>query len=137
MEYIEEINPLEKWRMEFIKKRQEVISRFQLRTPEKIVEFFKYANLKKMVPDFCILFKDNILCHNLPENELVCYFCACPFYDYELWDENRKIFGACKNPEGSGVRNNYGYFDCTSCVLPHQEKTALKMLKEGVEKNEH
>lgn len=123
--------------MEFIQKRREIISRFHLKTPEEIIEFFKYDNLKKMVPDFCVLFKNNLLCHNLPEKELICYFCACPFYDDELWDEDRKIFGDCKNPEGKGVRNIHGYYDCTSCTLPHQKKTAINLLKKGVENNEY
>lgn len=123
--------------MEFIKKRQEIISRFQLHTPEETIEFFKYDNLKLKVPDFCVLFKDNLLCHNLPENELICYFCACPFYDYELWDEDKKIFGACKNPEGTGIRNEHGYFDCTNCTLPHQKWIAINLLIKGGEINEY
>jgi len=113
------------------------VERYNLKTPEEIVNFFTYSNLKKFEPDFCPLFRENQICHPMPQDELVCYFCACPFFDFELWDEEKHIYGACKNKKGKGERNAFGYWDCSNCVIPHLKENALKLLKLRRAKDEY
>ncbi len=124
-------NPLKKWYNEFRKKRAEVLKHVIDKSPEGIIKYFTYLNLKKSDPDFCPLFKENIKCHKLKENELICFFCGCPYFDYDLWDEGNKIYGGCKNPMGRGYRNRYGYWDCSECHFPHLKENALKLIHEN------
>ena len=123
------MNPLKMWFIEFKKKRDKIVEENNLKTPEEIVEFFTYSHISKKYPDFCPLFKLKQKCHNLNEDELVCYFCACPFYDYDYYNEEKKEYGRCKINSIYGKRNEYGYWDCSGCLLPHRKKFVLNYLK--------
>ncbi len=122
-------NPLSKWYKDFIAKRNYIIEKYNLKTPEQIASFFIYKNLKEKEPNFCPLFPKNEKCHDMKEEDLNCFYCACPFYNYEIWDEEKKIFGACLLSESEGIRNQYGYWDCTNCTLSHTSEFVIKKLK--------
>ncbi len=121
-------NPIKKWYLDFKRKRDEIVNLRGLKTPEEIADYFTYANLKKHHPDFCPLFAKNEKCHNLEDEELVCYFCACPYYDYEYYDEEKKEYGRCKINSIYGKRNEWGYWDCSECLLPHRKKFVIAYL---------
>ena len=113
------MNPLEQWRTEHIRKVKKIIRENNL-TGEQIPQFFLYDNLRERYPDFCPLFEKDKLCHAGVEREkFCCLFCACPFYDHQLWDEENKIFGGCRINSRFGRRNEAGYWDCTNCVFVH------------------
>ncbi len=122
-------NPLSKWYKDFIAKRNSIIKKYNLKMPEQIASFFLYKNLKGKEPDFCPLFRKNEKCHNMKEEDFNCFYCGCPFYDYKIWDEENKILGACLLNKSDGVRNQYGYWDCTNCTLPHTSEFVIKRLK--------
>ena len=123
------MNPLEEWQKEFDKKRRDLIKKYNLKTVKDVIEFFRYSNLRNREPDFCPLFKEGAKCHDLLDNELICFFCACPYFDYSLWDEENKIYGRCIINSKYGFRNEYGYWDCSKCLLPHREKFVKFYLK--------
>ncbi|HOL23718.1 MAG TPA: cysteine-rich small domain-containing protein [Candidatus Hydrothermia bacterium] len=130
MEYIEDKkNPLEKWFEEFEKKRDSIVKRMGLKDPKEIADYFSYSNMKEQEKDFCPLYKKSEKCHNIDENELCCFFCGCPFYDFAKWDEKKKHYGACKIFSKHGFRNNYGYWDCSNCETPHTKKFTITYLK--------
>ncbi len=122
-------NPLQKWFKEFTKKRAEIVKKNHLENPQQIADSFTFKNMKVLKPDFCPLYKTNERCHEMSEEELICFFCGCPYYDCDIWDEERKEFGGCKINSPYGLRNEYGYWDCSNCILPHTKKFLLQYLK--------
>lgn len=121
-------NQLKKWYVDFLKKRDNILKIRGLVTPYEIAEYFTYSNLKEKEPDFCPLFKTNEKCHDLPEDELICYWCACPFYDYDYFNEEEREYGRCRVNSIYGKRNEEGYWDCSNCLLPHRKKFVVKSL---------
>ena len=127
-------NPLKDWFDNFVAKRKAIVKLRGLRTPEEIADYFTYENMRKNHPDFCPLYKTNRKCHDLSDKELVCYFCACPYYDYEYYDEEKKEYGRCKINSKYGKRNKYGYWDCSDCLLPHRKKfVEIYLKKHGID----
>jgi len=122
-------NPLKQWYLDFKKKRDKIVALEGLKTHEEIADYFTYSNLKKNHPGFCPLFELNKKCHGMKDEELVCYFCACPYYDYEYYDEEKKEYGRCKINSIYGKRNEWGYWDCSKCLLPHRKKFVIAYLK--------
>ncbi len=122
-------NPLKEWYEDFIRRREEIVRNKGLSSPEAIANYFTYENISREYPDFCPLFKSNKVCHNMSRKELVCYFCACPYYDYEYYDEEKKEYGRCRINSKYGKRNEWGYWDCSACLLPHRAKFVLFYLK--------
>ena len=113
------MNPLEKWRSDFWSKVRKIVAERGL-SEDEIPDFFLYDNLRSAYPDFCPLFAENKLCHTGVEREkFCCLLCACPFYDYAVWDEENKIFGACKRNSPLGHRTELGYWDCSACAFVH------------------
>jgi Zn-finger protein len=128
--YIEgEENPLEKWLGEFLERREAIVRKLNPKSEEEIVRYFTYSNMKTNEKDFCPLYSKNQKCHSLSESELNCYLCACPFYDPSLWDAENKQYGNCIIGSKSGFRNEFGYWDCSNCILPHTKKFVLQYLK--------
>ncbi len=137
----EKIKALMDWQREFHRKRDEIVKKYDLKSPEEIISFFRYSNLSKKEPDFCPLYKTGEVCHKgLSKGELVCYYCACPYYDANYFDPERGLIGRCLINSSRGKYNRHGYWDCTDCTLPHRPLSALKMLKtekESESKMEH
>jgi len=88
--------------------------------------------MKVREPDFCPLYKTGERCHEMAEEQLNCYFCGCPFFDYDLWDEEHKEFGSCKINSPYGIRNEYGYWDCSKCLIPHKSQFVENFLKKRI-----
>lgn len=125
----EKLNPLVRWHLGFVKRREEIVKKYKLKTPEEITNFFRRSNLQEKEPDFCPLFKNNGKCHDIPDDQLICYYCACPFYDPFHYDKRKKEFGRCTINSKYGHRNKYGYWNCSACTLPHNEKFVMRYLK--------
>lgn len=123
------MNPLEKWRKEFEKKRDEIVKKYNLQTPEEIAEFFMYENISKKEPDFCPLFKEGKVCHDINKKRLNCYFCACPYFDDTYWNDKLKEYGFCSIFSVFGKRNEHGYLDCSRCTVPHSKDFVIRKLK--------
>jgi len=123
------MNPLKKWYVEFAVKRMKILKKYNLKTAYDVANFFIKSNLMEKEPDFCPLFKSCKKCHDIPDDELNCFFCACPYYDFDKWDEDKKEFGGCLVHSKIGFRNEYGYWDCSECVAVHRKvfvKTILE-----------
>ena len=136
MATVEDRRAMKEWERLFHKKREEIIKKYNLKTPEEIISFFKYTNLSKKEPDFCPLYKKGEVCHTgISKEELVCYYCACPYYDTDYYDSEHEQVGRCLKKSLRGGYNNAGYWNCTYCTLPHRELSALRILK--LEMNKH
>ena len=56
-------------------------------------------------------------CHEgIPEEEFSCLFCYCPLYAL-----GRKCGGNCTYTE-------FGYKDCTNCLVPHRRENYLRII---------
>lgn len=124
-------NPLKKWFLDFKKRRENIVRSGGLSSPGKIADYFTYTNMKNKHPDFCPLYKNEQKCHDMSSNELICYFCACPYYDYEYYNEAKKEYGRCLINSRYGKRNRWGYWDCTNCLLPHRRKFVIHYLSKN------
>ncbi len=121
-------NPLQEWHEEFWRKVVEIVKAEKL-TLESITEFFKYENLSRRYTEFCPLFPQNTICHRKPSvADFNCLFCACPYFEFELWDDDAKMFGGCRLHSRLGKRNDYGYWDCTDCWFVHRSEWVQKHL---------
>jgi len=75
-------NQLKKWFREFNQKRLKIINKIKKEKFSEVLEYFLYSNMKEKEPEFCPLYKTGELCHNMDENELVCFYCGCPFFRF-------------------------------------------------------
>ncbi len=98
----------------------------KLEIKEKI-EYFNYSNLKIKEPDFCPLFAQNKVCHEM-EN-LNCYLCGCPnfrFNDEGFREINgKKVLSYCSidSKDGRVLETPTAFHqDCSNCQIPHHQK---------------
>ncbi|MCD6596029.1 hypothetical protein J7L68_10215 [bacterium] len=133
-----EKNPLAKWFDSYYEKVKAIIVAENL-TIHQIPDFFLYDNLSKKYPDFCPLYKSGEFCHSgIERKKICCLFCGCPFYDYSIWDDKRKIFGGCSINSKFGFRLENGFWDCTNCNFVHNLdwiKSNRKVIEELLTKN--
>lgn len=125
-------SPLKKWKLSFHEKVCKIIRENNLTSPEEVVEFFMYENMKERYPDFCPLYKENKTCHEkLSKDSFNCFFCACPHFISSLYNKTEKKFGGCSLNSKNGLYNEYGYWDCTKCYFVHHPRYALRYLREN------
>ncbi len=100
------------------------------RRVEIVLKEFLFATRQKRDITECTCYDENKPCHNIPSDELNCYFCLCPEYD------NSKEEGGCKieDPEGKGKWFDRpdleaGHiWDCSDCTYPHKTENIIKYL---------
>lgn len=89
---------------------------------QKIVEYFRWENMKDYEEKFCVLYKENKKCHDI--GELNCFFCGCPNFRFNS-DENLTIKSFCSIDSYKGKQSTYNgitHQDCSLCNVPHKEK---------------
>jgi Zn-finger protein len=94
-------------------------------TQEKIIEYFRWENLKETDEDFCPLFAQDKKCHDT--NDLNCYFCGCPNFRFD--DNAPREKSSCSINSKNGEQIEFDgiiHQDCTNCLLPHKEKIIRK-----------
>ena len=100
---------------------------------ERILREFRFSQRSKAHPEECPNYAAQKPCHNIPAEELNCFFCLCPEYD------NSKEEGGCliNNPHGKWFyrENPFGHhppgkiWDCSDCDYPHKETNIKKYLR--------
>ena len=130
-------NPLAEWFESHYEKVRAIIVAEKLDMNE-IPDFFLYDNLSKKYPDFCPLYRNGEICHRgIERKKFCCLFCGCPFYDYSIYDDERKMFGGCKIDSRFGIRLENGFWDCTNCNFVHNidwVKSNRKVVEELLER---
>ena len=103
---------------------------------KRILDKNKYSNRKKEKEalDFCPCINNGKKCHNILEEELICFACYCPYY---LNDEKNPE-GGCEinNPLGKGkwyydhniFSKNNRVWDCSDCDYMHTEEGVTNFL---------
>jgi len=126
-------NPLKEWQDKWFAEMKKIVLNLlkENMTFEEIVEYFRFDNFVKKHRDLCPLEKP---CHNLDEKNHYCFFCACPFFDAEYWNEEKKEYGRCLISSKFGKRLDNGYWDCSECFIPHTKTFTKIHLKEFLKK---
>ena len=102
---------------------------------DKIIKEFRFSVRKIKHSEACLCYSEG-KCHpSIPDEELNCFLCYCPEYDYSLEE------GGCKinNVNGKWYFDKRlpkeKIWDCSDCVYPHREEVVKKYLRRlfGVE----
>lgn len=96
---------------------------------DRILKEFRFSNRKEKFPDECPCYVEG-KCHaSIPDEELNCFLCFCPEYDYILEE------GGCKisNTKGKWYFDKRlpkgKIWDCSDCEHPHREEVVKKYLR--------
>ncbi len=94
----------------------------------KILEKYTFKKRKKENEDSCPCY-NGTKCHDLSDEELICLFCLCPEYQYDL----EHIEGGCKiDGIGKWFYHNAHptgrIWDCSDCSIPHTKEYVNKYL---------
>ena len=115
-----------KWFDAHAKKHEVVLAKLyaQYKTKEEIIAYFRFENMQKNEPDFCVLYAKNQKCHDL--DYLNCFLCACPHFRFN--DEGLKLEEglliksqcAIKSRKSSYFEfEKVAHLDCSRCSVPH------------------
>lgn len=104
------------WHEEHGKKHAKIVSKLSHLNDDEIIEYFKFENMVKHEPDFCILYQKNEKCHNM--QDLNCYLCACPHFRVAT----NKSFCSIDSKDGGSIEHNqFIHQDCSKCIIPHKK----------------
>lgn len=104
------------WYEEHAKKHKELVDKLAHLSDEDIIEYFDYENMKVKEPDFCILYSQNIKCHDM--DDLNCYLCACPNFRVD----ETESFCSIDSKDGAKIESKgYTHQDCSKCLVPHKK----------------
>ena len=118
----------EEWFLKQGELHANVMKKLVDKTPDEVIEYFRFENMVKNEPDFCPLYKDNKKCHDY--EKLNCYLCACPNFrfkmeGFETTEDGKTLFSVCniKSKDGAQyIGENYIHQNCSGCIVPHREK---------------
>ena len=101
----------------------------------RVVEAFRFSNRRKNHSDECPdLYSKNKPCHNMSPEEMYCFFCPCPEFDFGNEE------GYCKLREGKGKLidspnfKNHRVLDCINCTYPHKKEYVERHIREILKK---
>jgi hypothetical protein len=107
-------------------KHKNIMKKLEGLSDDEVITYFRFENMVKKEPDFCLLYKENKKCHEM--EVLNCYLCACPnfrFNDEGLsQEENKVLYSSCdiKSKDGAQfVSDDAVHQDCSGCTVPHHE----------------
>lgn len=119
------------WFLNHGNKHKKIIEKLKHLSNDEIIDYFRFENMQKNEPDFCLLYKENKKCHDI--EDLNCYLCACPYFRFDDNGlekiENKTLFSKCSinSKKGSTFEgDDYIHHDCTSCVIPHKKNYIKK-----------
>lgn len=124
------------WINEYTKRKLDVIHKLKDLQFNKtdIIEYFDFSNMVKNEPDFCPLYSINggTKCHDF--DNLNCFYCACPFFQYsddEPIRGNELSICTIDSKFASKFKSNDNFqCDCSDCLLPHRKSFVKKMYME-------
>jgi hypothetical protein len=108
-----------------------VMEKLKDKTPDEVIEYFRFENMVENEPDFCPLYKENKKCHDY--EDLNCYLCACP--NFRFSDEGfekvgeKTLYSSCSINSKDGGQfegEDYIHQDCSGCIVPHRAKYIKK-----------
>ena len=95
---------------------------------KEIIDNYRFSTHKKKFPNSCPCYTSK-KCHDLPDEELICFFCLCPEYDKGTQE------GSCRINSKKGKWFYHDklekgkIWDCSDCEIPHTEANVRKILE--------
>jgi hypothetical protein len=107
-------------------KHRSIMQKLTALSDEEVIAYFRFENMVKKEPDFCLLYAQNKKCHEV--NNLNCYLCACPHFAFDdkgLGQEGEKtVYSRCginAKESTTFISDKAIHHDCSYCVIPHDE----------------
>jgi len=122
------------WFLTHGEKHRAIMDKLTALSDDEVIAYFRFDNMVKNEPAFCLLYKENKKCHDM--QNLNCYLCACP--SFRLDDdglkkvEGKTLFSSCDIHAKDGsqfISEDAIHQDCTRCLLPHHESYIKKVFK--------
>ena len=114
------------WFQQHGEKHKAIMAKLTHLSDHEVVEYFRFDNMVKNEPDFCLLYKENKKCHDL--EGLNCYLCACPNFRFKDKGfnvrEGKVLYSACSIASKEGgqfITDDAIHQDCSKCSVPHYE----------------
>jgi len=115
-----------KWFDAHAQKHKAIMATLTHLSDDEVIEYFRFENMVKNEPDFCLLYAENKKCHDTVE--LNCYLCACPNFRFNdkgfSAEEGKILFSTCAidSPDGDRFLTDTAiHQNCTGCLVPHDE----------------
>ena len=107
-------------------KHKKIMKKLEALSDDEVIRYFRFENMVKKEPDFCLLYKEKKKCHEM--EVLNCYLCACPNFRFDdeglSQEENKILYSTCSivSKEGAEfVSDDAIHQDCSGCTVPHHE----------------
>ncbi|MCK7484393.1 MAG: hypothetical protein MZU97_01685 [Bacillus subtilis] len=120
-------------------KQSLLISKFGDICEDDIIQKFKFSQMVKDYPEYCVMLENGEICHNLDKDELNCLGCNCPNYKLEIsYDAEKELYkiGICSinskfgsykiSSIKSDLRKKYLILNCKNCSVPHRARFIKK-----------
>lgn len=118
------------WHLSHQIKKNKILQKLSHMSDIEKVEYFKFENMVKNEPEFCLLYSEPKKCHDI--EYLNCLCCDCPYFEFD--DDRLPTKSSCTiNSLDSSIFEWEGvnHLDCSNCTIPHSKEFALKFLKES------
>ena len=121
----------QEWFNAHASKHAVIMKKLTALSESEVIEYFRFENMVVNEPEFCLLYAENKKCHET--KYLNCYWCACPHFRFNdkgfSTQEGKTLYSTCVIDCKEGKRfisDTSIHQDCTSCLIPHQEKILKK-----------
>ncbi len=121
----------QEWFNAHASKHAVIMKKLTSLSESEVIEYFQFENMVVNEPNFCLLYAENKKCHET--QYLNCYWCACPYFRFNdkgfSTQEGKILYSTCSIDCKEGKRfisDTSIHQDCTSCLIPHQEKILKK-----------
>lgn len=120
----------QQWFDEHARKHTAIMAKLTHLSDTEVIEYFRFENMVKKEPDFCLLYAENKKCHEIAH--LNCYLCACPYFRFNdkgfARKEGKNLFSTCSLGHGDQfISNTAIHHDCTRCEIPHAENLIRRL----------
>jgi len=120
------------WYQAHGEKHKAIMAKLTQLSNDEVIAYFRFENMVKKEPDFCLLYKEEKKCHDM--EGLNCYLCACPNFRFDdegfKTVEEKTLYSTCSIDAKDGaqfISDNAIHQDCTACLVPHNEAYIKKV----------
>ena len=113
-------------------KHKAIMDKLTHLSDDEVIAYFRFENMVKKEPDFCLLYKEEKKCHDM--EGLNCYLCACPNFRFDddgfKTVEDKTLYSTCSIDSKDGaqfISDDAIHQDCSGCLVPHHEAYIKKV----------
>jgi len=120
------------WYQTHGEKHKAIMAKLTHLSDDEVIAYFRFENMVKKEPDFCLLYKEEKKCHDM--EGLNCYLCACPNFRFDddgfKTVEDKTLYSTCSIDSKDGaqfISDDAIHQDCSGCLVPHHEAYIKKV----------